>query len=257
MQVVKFNKDSIIEDSIFCKRGDVFTTIGVFKSPNEKNKEDKILTKENRPVLVISNDQENKNIVRVLPFSSHMGNYDKDSITKGRLIELPRLYDKKSDTEKSYIDVTQIFTVNTYQLGHKICRLRSEVVDTAVALNTLFNIQTEAGAKIVCDYLCQKFTNLKVNKSSDNNMSNPSEDYFVSVEEKVEEKTESTKQHTYPPSSTVKECELLHQEWLSLTTDGFRYKYKLNKTQYNYLRNKCIKILLQGKRGFTRYDWKG
>ena len=91
--------------------------------------------------------------------------------------------------------------------------------------------------------------------------SDPSEDYFVVVEETKETPntttTDNNGKHIYPPSSTVEECEKLYHEWVELSTDGFRYKYKLNKTQYNYLKNKCIKILIDKKAGFSKFDWKG
>lgn len=254
MNLIKFS-DGIIDDGVFAHRGDVFVTSGLFKSPyDNKNKDDKILTKENRPVLIISNDETNKNIVQVLPFSSHIGNYEKDSITNGRLIEIPRLYDKKSDADKSYIDISQIFTINVYQLVRKLCRLKQEIVDTAVALNTLHNIQNKKGADLVCSYLNQKFSNPQKSVHASTIMTDPSEEQFVMVEQIT---TPEKIKHSYPASTTVEECEKLYNDWIALSTDGFRYKYKLNKTQYDYLRNKCIKILIKNKRGFTRFDWKG
>ena len=90
MDIIKFT-DGVSYDTVFAKRGDVFMTYDVFKSPNQSPKEDKILTKENRPVLIISNNKDNSELVRVLAFSSHKGNSSANSITNKRLIELPRL----------------------------------------------------------------------------------------------------------------------------------------------------------------------
>lgn len=260
MDIIKFT-EGVSYDTVFAKRGDVFTTHDLFKSPNSSPKEDKILTKENRPVLIISNDKDNSEIVRVLAFSSHKGNYSANAITNKRLIELPRLYNEGNDPNgKSYIDISQVFTINTYQLGRKIAHLSDEITDTAVALFTIHNIQSEKGANTLLKYLSSQYPNININTTS-KVTSDPSEDRFVVVEESKEapstDTTDDNGKHIYPPSSTVEECEKLYHEWVELSTDGFRYKYKLNKTQYNYLKNKCIKTLINKKSGFTRFDWKG
>lgn len=262
MDIIKFT-DGVSYDTVFAKRGDVFMTYDVFKSPNQSPREDKILTKENRPVLIISNNKDNSELVRVLAFSSHRGNSSANSITNKRLIELPRLYNEGNDPNgKSYIDISQVFTINTYQLGRKIAHLSDEITDTAVALFTIHNIQSEKGARTLLKYLSDQYPNINTNTSTTNKVtSDPSEDYFVVVEETKETPntttTDSNGKHIYPPSSTVEECEKLYHEWVELSTDGFRYKYKLNKTQYNYLKNKCIKILIDKKAGFSKFDWKG
>lgn len=259
MDIIKFT-DGVSYDKVFAKRGDVFITHDLFKSPNSSPKEDKILTKENRPVLIISNNKDNSEIVRVLAFSSHKGNYSTNAITNKRLIELPGLYNEGNDpNSKSYIDISQVFTINTYQLGRKIAHLSDEITDTAVAIFTIHNIQSEKGANTLLKYLSSQYPN--INTINNKVISDPSEDRFVVVEESKEapstDTTDDNGKHIYPPSSTVEECEKLYHEWVELSTDGFRYKYKLNKTQYNYLKNKCIKTLINKKSGFTRFDWKG
>lgn len=258
MDIVKFT-DGVSYDTLFAKRGDVFMTHDLFKSPNSISKEDKILTKENRPVLIISNNKDNSELVRVLAFSSHKGNSSANAITNKRLIELPRLYSNSNDpNSKSYIDISQVFTINTYQLGRKIAHLSDEITDTAVALFTIHNIQTEEGAKTLLKYLSNQYPNINISSTNNRISSDPSENYFALVEETKEAPIiDNNRKHIYPPSSTLEECEKLYHDWVELGTDGFRYKYKLNKTQYNYLRNKCIKILKDRKAGFTRFDWKG
>lgn len=253
---VKFT-NGVKFDTIFAMRGDIFTTFGLFKNPENITKDDKILAKANRPVLIISDNKDNENIVRVLPLSSHQG--VANTISGGRLVEIPALM-RNNSVGVSYIDVKQAFTINTYQLVRKICSVSQEIVDTAVALNTLSNISNKEGAMVLCNYIKKRFPELEYFKTNNNvNTSNiiqdPSEDRFCIVEQIKE--TPSKEKHEYPPSSTLAQCEELYKDWLKLATDGFRYKYKLNKTQYQYLKNKCVKILKAGKNGFTKYDWKG
>lgn len=254
---VKFT-NGVKFDTIFAMRGDIFTTFGLFKNPDSISKEDKILTKANRPVLIISDNKDNENIVRVLPLSSHQG--VANTISGGRLVEVPTLM-RNNNVGTSYIDVKQVFTINTYQLVRKICSVSQEIVDTAVALNTLSNISNREGAMVLCDYIKKRFPELDYFKSisinSENIIQDPSEDRFCVVEQ-IKGVSSSTKEkHEYPPSTTLEQCEALYKDWLRLATDGFRYKYKLNKTQYQYLKNKCVKILKAKKNGFTKYDWKG
>ena len=165
---------------------------------------------------------------------------------------------------KSYIDIEQVFTINTYQLARKMCTVSQEIVDTAVALNALSNIPNLESAKGVIKYFTDKYSELNIKPNDDNQISNecpiidPTSDTFVLVEQdKSVNKNQPQEKHEYPPSSTYEQCELLYLDWVKLSTDGFRYKYKLSKQQYIYLKNKCIKVLINKKNGFTRYDWKG
>lgn len=261
MEPIKFSS-GVTHNKIFAHRGDVFQTFGLFKNPDSIIKDDKILTKANRPVLIISNDDKNSNIVRVLPFSTHSGSQDPDSITAGRLIEIPPL--TENSYSKSYIDIEQVFTINTYQLARKMCTVSQEIVDTAVALNALSNIPNLESAKGVIKYFTDKYSELNIKPNDDSQINNeclnidPTSDTFVLVEQdKSVNKNQPQEKHEYPPSSTYEQCELLYLDWVKLSTDGFRYKYKLSKQQYSYLKNKCIKVLINKKNGFTRYDWKG
>lgn len=260
VETIKFN-DGVKFDKIFAKRGDVFTTFGLFKDPESTIKDDKILTKVKRPVLIISNDEDNEDTVRVLALSSHRGIVG--TVSDGRVIQIPAM---KRDGKilSSYIDVKQEFTINTYQLVRKVCSVSQEIVDTAVALNTLSNIPNKQGAEILCKYLKDKYKDLSYNNLITNNIisneiiTDPSEDKFSVVEQVKDTPVENTpKKHVYPPSETLTQCEGLYKDWLKLSTDGFKYKYKLNKTQYQYLKNKCVKTLCKLKNGFTKYDWKG
>lgn len=63
----------IDDDRVYAHRGDIFICDDLFKTIDEIDKDDHILGKPTRPVIIISNDCYNRNIVKVLPFSTKAG----------------------------------------------------------------------------------------------------------------------------------------------------------------------------------------
>ena len=66
---------------VFAHRGDIFICEGLFKPMSDIEENDHIIAKPNRPVLIISDDIHNADIVKVLPFSTKAGSLDQESIT--------------------------------------------------------------------------------------------------------------------------------------------------------------------------------
>ena len=249
---VNFNK-------VYAHRGDIFICEGLFKPEKRATKDDHILTKPNRPVLIVSDDKYNKDIVKVLPLSTSPGNGDATtSISGSRCIQIPSSDSKSGVT---YIDVSQEFTVNVHQLKNKIADVSQEIVDIAVAMNLLQKVNKKSINTIV-DVLKENFPNsdcFNVNKDQCcytviDNLQSPCTDFYVAVE-RVEPRNKQPKTD-YPPHSTLEDVEKLYQEWVSCGTDMFRYRYGLTIKQYKYLRDKCIPVLIKGVVGFNRHDWR-
>ena len=270
--MMKFT-EGLTFDRTFAHRGDVFTTEGVFKDYKDVKEDDHILCKENRPVLVVSDDRYNMQIVRVLPLSSKLGNSSIHSITSSRLIQIPAVYE--GQTEPSYIDVSQEFTINVWQLKFKLCHLDQKIVDTAVAFNLFQKMNANSVGRImnlmslqfpeVTEYTrvhsipapnTEQFQTVKRGE----NVSTTTKTEEVNSEEKtksIESTTTTRKRFEYPPVNSVDDAYALFVEWNEGTTDSFCYKYGMNKSQYQYLKQKCVKILLKEKPGFTKFDWRG
>lgn len=252
-------KDGVNLNRVYAHRGDIFTCEGVFKSEKKVDREDHILCKPNRPVLVVSDDEYNKTIVKVLPLSTSSGSSDPDSCTNSRCIQIPSVDKREGST---YIDVSQEFTVNVHQLRYKMASVSQEIVDTAVALNLLQKVNKKSINRIVNilkdNYPNSECFDVKVTSSSmdmiDARMA-PYTDIFAPVEQVKEKKNEPRKE--YPPHGTYDEADSIYNEWVKLGTDAFCYKYQLNRNQYMYLRGKCMKLLLGKKNGFTKFDWRG
>ena len=79
----------IDDDRVYAHRGDIFICDDLFKTIDEIDKDDHILGKPTRPVIIISNDCYNRNIVKVLPFSTKAGSDDSNAISSGRVIRGP------------------------------------------------------------------------------------------------------------------------------------------------------------------------
>ena len=146
----------IDDDRVYAHRGDIFICDDLFKSIDEIDKDDHILGKPSRPVIIISNDNYNRNIVKVLPFSTKAGSDDANAISSGRVIRVPGI---NNNPNPSYIDVSQVFTINTYQLKIKLGHASQEIVDAAVAMHTLQNVADSTSintlVKIFKDRYCK------------------------------------------------------------------------------------------------------
>lgn len=243
---------------VYAHRGDIFTCEGVFKRENKVDKEDHILCKPSRPVLVVSDDAYNKTIVKVLPLSTSCGNSDPNSMTNSRCIQIPAV-DSKRDGGITYIDVSQEFTVNVHQLRYKLATVSQEIVDTAVAYNLLQKINYDSVDNVV-NIIKKKYPDAECFNNVDmcacvDDRSAPYIDVFSSVKQ-IKDSEKPARKNDYPPHSTYEEVDELYKEWINIGTEAFRYKYSLDPTQYNYLRNSCIKKLLGVKQGFTKFDWR-
>lgn len=253
----------IDNDRIYAHRGDIFICEGLFKSIDEINKNDHIIGKPDRPVLIVSNDVYNTNIVKVLPFSSKSGSDTSDSITSYRIVKVPGI---RNNSNPSYIDVSQIFTINTYQLKFKLGHACQEIVDTAVALHTLQNIENSNSINTIVKIFKDKYPKAQVFQSIDNgyvnnksiimnNMYDPSVDLFSEVQQVSYEQLISENKNTLKDPETKDDAYQLYQEWLNLGTDLFRNKYHITRQQYIVLRDKCVCKMLGKVPNFKKYDW--
>lgn len=250
----------ITDDRIYAHRGDIFICSGLFKEIDTLDKDDHILGKPSRPVLIISEDEYNRDIVKVLAFSSKEGSGYSDSINAYRSIRVPGV---NNNPNPSFIDVSQVFTINTHQLKIKLGHASQEIVDAAVALHTLQNMnQNSVGTmmKVMKDRFpnAQAFrqANTVATKTSTVNcISSPFTDVFTNVQRVSKEELLCEIKSTLKEPSTKDDAYILYQEWLNLGTDVFRNKYGLTKQQYYSLRDKCVNKMLGKVSNFKKYDW--
>ena len=257
----------IDNDRIYAHRGDIFICDDLFKPLEELDKDDHILGKPTRPVIIISNDIFNKNIVKVLPFSTKAGSDDLNAISSGRVIKVPGI---NNNPNPSFIDVSQIFTINTYQLKVKLGHASQEIVDAAVAMHTLQNIADSSSINTLVKIFKDRHPKAQVfnqviqvqNNSNTynqslviNNMFNPSEDLFSAVQQVSHEELITEIKQTLKHPDTKEDAYELYQEWLSMGTDLFRSKYGLTRQQYITLRDKCVVKMLGKVPNFKKHDW--
>ena len=250
----------ITDDRIYAHRGDIFICSGLFKEIDTLDKDDHILGKPSRPVLIISEDEYNRDIVKVLAFSSKEGSGYSDSINAYRSIRVPGF---NNNPNPSFIDVSQVFTINAHQLKIKLGHASQEIVDAAVALHTLQNMnQNSVGTmmKVMKDRFpnAQAFkqANTIVTKTSTVNcISSPLTDVFTNVQRVSEEELLCEIKSTLKEPNTKDDAYVLYQEWINLGTDVFRNKYGLTKQQYYSLRDKCVNKMLGKVSNFKKYDW--
>lgn len=250
----------ITDDRIYAHRGDIFICSGLFKEIDTLDKDDHILGKPSRPVIIISEDEYNRDIVKVLAFSSKEGSGYSDSINAYRSIRVPGV---NNNPNPSFIDVSQVFTINTHQLKIKLGHASQEIVDAAVALHTLQNMNQNSVStmmKVMKDRFpnAQAFrqANTVVTKTSTANcISSPFTDVFTNVQRVSEEELLCEIKSTLKEPNTKDDAYILYQEWLNLGTDVFRNKYGLTKQQYYSLRDKCVNKMLGKVSNFKKYDW--
>jgi mRNA-degrading endonuclease toxin of MazEF toxin-antitoxin module len=250
----------ITDDRIYAHRGDIFICSGLFKEIDTLDKDDHILGKPSRPVIIISEDEYNRDIVKVLAFSSKEGSGYSDSINAYRSIRVPGV---NNNPNPSFIDVSQVFTINTHQLKIKLGHASQEIVDAAVALHTLQNMnQNSVGTmmKVMKDRFpnAQAFrqANTVITKTNTVNcISSPLTDVFTNVQRVSKEELLCEVKSTLKEPNTKDDAYILYQEWLNLGTDVFRNKYGLTKQQYYSLRDKCVNKMLGKISNFKKYDW--
>lgn len=257
----------IDDDRIYAHRGDIFICDDLFKPLEELDKDDHILGKPTRPVIIISNDNYNRNIVKVLPFSTKAGSDDSNAISSGRVIRVPGI---NKSPNPSYIDVSQVFTINTYQLKIKLGHASQEIVDAAVAMHALQNVADTTSIDTLVKVFKDRYPKaqvfnqvVQVPKSTNpdtqhkiiNNMFNPCEDLFADVRQVSYTELASEIKHTIKFPDTKEEAYELYQEWLTLGTDLFRSKYGLTRQQYITLRDKCVYKMLGKMPNFKKHDW--
>ena len=252
----------ISDDRIFAHRGDIFVCEGVFKEIDAPNKDDHILRKPSRPVLIISDDIYNKDLVKALAFSSKAGSQYSSAINAYRSIEVPGI---NNSTTPSYIDVSQVFTINTNQLRAKLGHASQEIVDAAVALMTVQHVNQDSMGTML-KVLRDKFPNANAFKQnaigtvskeckSSTIFKNPFEMDFVDVKRVSEEELLNELKHTLKEPTNKDDAYELYQEWLNDGTDIFRYNYGLSKQKYIALRDKCVSLMLGKVNNFKKYDW--
>lgn len=254
------------DDRVYVQRGDIFTVSGLFKKLEDVDRDDHIIAKENRPVLVISANKNNEHIVKVLPLSSKQGNTDNNSISSARQIEIPNI--KKGGYYRTFIDTSQIFTVNSSQLNHKLASVSQVIVDTAVE-KAMEQLIEPSSIDTVVNLMREEYPHAEAFKTDmqynvDNSL-DPAENIYgrvlqVPLEELPaplkEEQKERAINELFSNINTPKATHLW-EEWKMLGTDMFRKTHNLSKTEYFNLRDKCIRQLLGKLQGFKKFDWEG
>lgn len=253
----------ITNDKIYAHRGDIFVCEGVFKELDNMDKDDHILGKPSRPVIIISDDEYNKDIVKVLAFSSKAGSDNSQAINSYRSIKVPGV---NNNPNPSYIDVSQVFTINTYQLKIKLGHASQEIVDAAVALHTLQNVNATSMGTMLKVFR-DRFPNAQafkqgilpgtqiISRGNIDNTKSPFENLFCDVQRVSEEELMCEIKSTLKDPTTREEANELYKEWLTLGTDAFRNKYGLTKQQYVAIRDKCVNKMLGKISNFKKYDW--
>lgn len=255
----------ITDDRIYAHRGDIFICSGLFKEPDSIDKDDHILCKPSRPVIIISDDEYNRDIVKVLAFSSKEGSGYSDSINAYRSIKVPGV---NNNPNPSYIDVSQVFTINTHQLKIKLGHASQDIVDAAVALHTLQNVNQNSVSTMM-KVMRDRFPNAQAFKQTNagvvkgpsssavmmDNMRSPLTDVFTNVQRVTEEELMCEIKSTLKLPTNKEDAYTLYQEWLQLGTDAFRNKYGLTKQQYYSLRDNCVNKMLGKISNFKKYDW--
>ena len=261
--------DTGIDDNrVYIHRGDIFICAGLFKELDSIDKDDHILAKPDRPVIVISANHFNRNIVKVLPFSTRQGVDDEGYITSGRVIRTPGI---NNSPNPSYIDVSQVFTVNTYQLKIKLGHASQDIVDAAVAMHTLQNIQDNSSIDMLVRIFQVRYPKasvfnqfnqpksveyLNVSQAPVNNMYAPGEDMFADVKRVTLEELEDASGVTpLKLPENRDEAYALYTEWLEIGTDLFRQKYGITRQQYVMLRDRCVQHMIGKVERFTKYSW--
>lgn len=253
----------ISDDRIYAHRGDIFVVDGLFKPIEEIGKDDHIIGKPTRPVLIISSDENNRDIVKVLPFSTKAGSENSNSCSSGRVIKVPGI---ANNPNNSYIDVSQVFTINTYQLRTKLGHASQEIVDAAVALHTLQNVCDDKSINMLVRVFQDRFPKADIfsaNKVYNNNNTNfsnanmyhPDTVVFTDVQRVSQSELISEIKSTLVQPVTRDDAYKLYQEWLSMGTDLFRNKYGITKQQYFALRDKCVNKMLGRIPNFKKHDW--
>lgn len=257
----------IDNDRIYIHRGDIFICEDLFKNIDEIDKYDHILGKPTRPVIVISNDTYNRNIVKVLPFSTKAGSDNVNAISSGRVIRVPGI---NNSPNPSYIDISQVFTINTYQLKIKLGHASQEIVDAAVAMHTLQNVADSTSINTLVKVFKDRYPKAQIFNQLEsvqkptyvnqqpcivNNMYNPLEDIFSTVKRVPYEELITEVKNTLKYPETKEEAYELYQEWLQLGTDLFRNKYGISRQQYITLRDKCVIKMLGKIPNFKKHDW--
>lgn len=256
--------DTGIDDNrVYIHRGDIFISEGVFKELDEIDKDDHLLGKPSRPVMVISDDPYNRNVVKVLPFSTRSGSDDNNAVSSGRVIRVPGI---NNSPNPSYIDVSQVFTLNPYQLKIKLGHASQEIVDAAVALHTLQNIHDNQSVDTLFKVFKEKYptaysfihtsnTNKKVVLENTNNMYSPFEEMYADVRRVSLDELLEKKECTVIQPENKDDALVLYKEWLSMGTDLFRQKYNMSRQEYIALRDKCVQKMLGKVERFTKYSW--
>lgn len=256
----------IDHNRVFAHRGDIFITDGVFKELDKIEKDDHIVAKPTRPVLIISDDQYNQDVVLALAFSSKRGSDEQSAINSYRSIKVPSVV---GDGRASYIDVSQVFTINVYQLRVKIGEASKAIVDAAVALHTLHSVNDDSMntmMKVLKDKFpdAQPFQRVPAETSSIvqkevkftvNNMFSPSTEIFTDVTQVPLEELDMVEKAPIKEQINKDEALRLYNDWLKMGTDPFRQKYGLTNQQYYTLRDKCVAQLLGKVSNFKKFDW--
>jgi mRNA-degrading endonuclease toxin of MazEF toxin-antitoxin module len=256
----------ITDDRIYAHRGDIFICHGLFKELDQVTKDDHLLAKPTRPVMIISEDEYNKDLVKVLAFSSKAGSDFQNAINAYRSIRVPGI---NNSSTPSYIDVSQVFTINTNQLRTKLGHASPEIVDAAVALMTLQNVNANS-MNTLLKVMRDRFPNSNAfkqnamgtmpkaavtNATSTDIIRSPFENIFTDVQRVTEEELLYEIKHTLKEPVNKDDAYELYQEWLNLGTDVFRNQYGLSKQQYITLRDKCVNMMLGKVSNFKKYDW--
>lgn len=258
----------IDNDRVYAHRGDIFICDNLFKDLDGLDKDDHILGKPTRPVIIISNDTYNRNIVKVLPFSTRAGSDDLNHVSSGRVIRVPGI---NNNPNPSFIDVSQVFTINTYQLKVKLGHASQEIVDAAVAMHTLQNIADSTSVNTLVKVFKDRypkaqafntqpvqknnFVNPQQQQCAVNNMYNPFEECFSTVKRVPYEEIMKEVKPALEYPETKDDAYKLYQEWLTLGTDMFRNKYNISRQQYISLRDRCIGKMLGKVSNFKKHDW--
>ena len=171
------------------------------------------------------------------------------------------------NADLNYIDVSQVFTINTYQLRVKIGEASQAIVDAAVALHTLHSVNDDSMntmIKVLKDKFpdAQPFQRVPIEnivqkevKFTVNNMFSPSTEIFTDVTQVPLGELDAMEKAPIREPINKDEALRLYNDWLKMGTDPFRQKYGLTNQQYYALRDKCVAQLLGKVTNFKKFDW--
>ena len=238
LNMVKFNEEHITRLNTI-NPGDVFYTSGFFREEPE-NKNDRIMTKGNRPVVIIA--ATHNGTVLACPLCTGETNAIK------KRIEVPSVDKRKVCT---YINYEQIYTLNLYNLTRKAATYSSEVVKSiheSIIKDVFMMIDTTT--EDADDVITEDTTNttqeyhVSVTVPDVTSVAVETSDIIDIIQKRTISSNEAVKVYNFWYAVCGKDatvfCELVGD---------------IKMSKYYYIRKKCMLVLIEAG-VLNKFDWR-